>query len=127
MPEALFGLIPAVILPVVARRVGPARARWLALSALTVSAAEAWRIGLVDEVSDDPEAALDRYARRFDRIDLRAVAEVKRLAAAHDATPQGYHERAALAFERLLVSAETRARVNRFLAGQTPWPDGGAQ
>src|SRR5215471_8173568 len=41
LPEMLFGLVPAVVFPYVARRVGYARARRLALSGETLDADEA--------------------------------------------------------------------------------------
>ncbi|HUF12445.1 MAG TPA: enoyl-CoA hydratase/isomerase family protein [Longimicrobiales bacterium] len=127
LPEALFGIIPATVFPLVARRVGPARARWLALTGIAIPAEEAWRIGLVDELSDDPEAALARHARRWDRMDARALAEVKALSAAYNATPRDYHETAGLRFRQLLESPETRRRIDRFLSGKTPWPEGHAR
>jgi enoyl-CoA hydratase/carnithine racemase len=126
LPEALFGLIPAMALRVVARRTGPARARWLAVSTLSIPASEALRIGLIDEVSADLEAALAWYTRRFDRADLRALAEVKAIAATLPAAHAAWHEDVGKRFERLAASAATRERVARFQAGETPWPDSGA-
>jgi len=125
LPEALFGLIPAMVFPVLARRIGHARSRWLALSARTLTAEEAWRIGLVDEVADDLEAALDRHARRLERLDPRAMAAIKRIAALHASTIAAYRESAAALFHELLERPEARERIARFLEGRTPWPDRG--
>ena len=122
LPETLFGLIPAVVLPVVARRIGPARARWLAVSARVVPASEAWRLGLVDDVSD-LESGLATYAHRLERLDARAIGELKAIAAALHRTPDAWHEDSAGRFCRLAESPATRDRVDRFLAGGTPWPD----
>jgi enoyl-CoA hydratase/carnithine racemase len=124
LPEVLFGLIPAVVFPVLARRVGHARARRLALSASTLTAHEARAIGLVDEVADDLEVALGVHARRFDRLDRRALAGVKSIAAAWASGSGGYRRDAVARFGELLASPETRDRIGRFLAGETPWPDG---
>lgn len=124
LPEALFGLIPAMVFPVVARRVGPAPARRLAMGAVTISAEEAWRLGLVDEVVDDLESAVTRYARRLDRLDPRAVAEVKAMSVVYETAPSTYHAHAASAFADLLATGNTRDRIRRFLAGDTPWPEG---
>jgi enoyl-CoA hydratase/carnithine racemase len=122
LPETLFGLIPAVVLPVVARRIGPARARWLAVSARVVSATDAWRFGLVDDVSD-PESGLATYVHRLERLDTRAIGELKAIAATLHSTPDAWHEDSVGRFCRLAASPETRDRVDRFLAGDTPWPD----
>jgi enoyl-CoA hydratase/carnithine racemase len=121
LPEALLGLVPAVVLPHLARRIGVARARLLALSARPVAAAEALAIGLVDEVADDLEAALARWARRFARTDPRALAAVKTLAAEHFGAPSGYGDDALARFSALLASEPTRARIRAFLAGDAPW------
>jgi enoyl-CoA hydratase/carnithine racemase len=125
LPETLFGLVPAMALPMIARRVGPVRARRLAMTGMTITAEEACRIGLVDEVIDDLEIALTRYARTFERLDTRAIAEVKAMSGVHETTPDAYQEHASSAFARLAASRETQERIARFLAGDTPWPDTG--
>lgn len=51
---AVFAPAASCLLP---SRVGQARAEQLLLSGASVDGAEAYRIGLVDELSDDPEAA----------------------------------------------------------------------
>jgi enoyl-CoA hydratase/carnithine racemase len=121
LPEALFGLIPAMVFPVLARRVGATRARWLALSGASLPASEAWRQGLVDEVADDLDACVRGHVRRLTQMDPRAIAAVKAMAVASDATPAGYRADAAASFRRLAESEETRARITRFLAGDAPW------
>lgn len=123
LPETLLGLIPAAVFPVVARRTGVPRARLLALGAPAISAAEALRVGLADEVALDPEAALARHAARFARMDRRAIAAVKALAAAHFAAPPGYGADAAARFRDLFASAPTRERLARFAAGDPPWAE----
>lgn len=126
LPETLLGLIPAMVFPPLARRIGIPRARRLALGAEPFSAEEALRIGLVDEVNDDLEAALGRHARRLSRMDPHAVATFKALLAEHFPLPPGYEEAAAAQLLDLLGRPETEARVRRFLAGQAPWPDEGS-
>ena len=125
LPETLFGLVPAVVFPVLARRVGPANARRLAMGAATISADEAWRLGLVDEIVADLDAAVARFAQRLQRLDQRAVAAVKSLSGLYESARGDYRVHASTAFAELVASAETRDRVRRFLAGETPWPDGG--
>ena len=48
LTEVLFGLIPQIILPVIAERIGAGPARRLALSAKDLNATAAARLGLVD-------------------------------------------------------------------------------
>ena len=127
LPETLFGLVPATILPILVRRVGPARARWLAMGAATLTAQEAWRIGLVDELTDDFDAALAPFLRRVERLDADAVAAAKALVTMLDPEPPPrYHDEALRILRQLLERQETADRIARFLAGETPWPDAGA-
>ncbi len=126
LPEALLGLVPAAVFPVLARRVGLPRARLLAIGGAPLDAASARRLGLADEVADDLETALARHAARFARMDRRAVAAVKALAATHFAAPPGYADAAAARFADLVASPGTRARLARFAAGDAPWEEGGA-
>ena len=123
LPEALLGLIPAVIFPQVALRLGLPRARLLALSGLPLSAARALEVGLVDEITDDLEAALGRYASRFSRMDRRALAAIKSLSATLFETLPEYSANASSRFFELCRSQETQLRVTRFLSGETPWPE----
>jgi enoyl-CoA hydratase/carnithine racemase len=121
LPETLLGLVPAIVFPVAVRRIGISRARWIALGGATWTAAEAHGSGLVDEVTDDLEGTLARHLQRLARMDARAVAAVKRLAATHETSPQAYQAEAVGTFLQLLASDETRSRLRRFAAGSAPW------
>jgi len=116
LPEVLVGLVPAVAFPWVARRAGAMRARRLAMSAASITAAEALAIGLVDEIAADLEKAAAGYIRRWSRADPRALTQLKRIASTYDLGD---------AIERigsLLASPETRARIALAEAGEAPWP-----
>lgn len=121
LPETLLGVVPALAFPVLARRIGTARTRWMAVSGVTIDATEAVRLGIIDVVSDEPEAALARCLRRLTRLDARSIAAVKRLATLHDAGREVYESAALQTFGQLLESPETQARLRRFAAGLTPW------
>src|SRR5690242_20112014 len=51
LPETLFGLVPAITLPVLLERMTPQKARLVMLSAGAYGAAEAQTLGLVDVVT----------------------------------------------------------------------------
>ncbi len=121
LPEALMGLIPAIIFPYVALRIGVSRARLLALGGLSLSVTKALEAGLVDEITDDLESTLSRYAARFSRMDRRALSAIKDLTATHFGVLPGYNADAASRFFELCQSEETQARLQRFLSGETPW------
>jgi enoyl-CoA hydratase/carnithine racemase len=121
LPEALIGLIPVYAFMSVAARTGRARARLLAMGGPTLTADEALRIGLVDEIVDDLDAACNRYATRLSRMDPRAIATIKRLVADADPCGAGYTAPARIEVVKLGASAETRARLGRMIAGEPPW------
>ncbi len=58
LTEARLGLIPAVISPYVVAAIGAKAARRYFLTAETIEAADAWRLGLLHELAQD-EADLD--------------------------------------------------------------------
>lgn len=61
--EARIGFVPAIVLFFLIRRVGEGRARELTLRGNTVSAEEAYRIGLVNTVV--PETEIEEYGNRL--------------------------------------------------------------
>lgn len=123
LPETVLGLIPAMVFPVVARRVGLGRARRLALGLTSLSAVEAAAEGLVDEVVVDLDTALARLERRLDRLDLGAFGSMKSLIVTHFETPAGYDDAAAGALNDRLQDPHVAARIRRFVDGDAPWDE----
>jgi cyclohexa-1,5-dienecarbonyl-CoA hydratase len=62
-PEILLGVFAPVASVVLTERIGRGRAEDLCLSGRTIGADEAFRVGLADEVCEDPGAAALAYAR----------------------------------------------------------------
>ncbi|MFP5405453.1 MAG: enoyl-CoA hydratase/isomerase family protein [Gammaproteobacteria bacterium] len=81
LSEVRLGLIPAMISPYVIGAIGEARARRWFLTAEVFEAAEAWRVGLVDEVvpADDLDGALGTLLGHLLRAGPAALRESKRL------------------------------------------------
>lgn len=79
LTEILFGLMPAMVLPFLARRTNIARATRLALTADEVDPQAALACGLVDMVSDGEDTTpLVRGLRaRLRRLDRRAILALK--------------------------------------------------
>lgn len=122
LPEVFWGLVPATVLAPLTRRVGPVAARRMALGAAAIDAHEARRIGLVDEVADDPFAAATAWGLRWAKADPRALATVKALTrgAVDAAAARG-------ACRTLLATEETRRRLRALVAGQVPWDEAGGE
>jgi methylglutaconyl-CoA hydratase len=77
--EVRLGIIPAVISPFVFDRIGAGPARSLFVTGERFDAATAQRIGLVDEVADDLDAAVERQVAAILRSGPQATRAAKRL------------------------------------------------
>jgi enoyl-CoA hydratase/carnithine racemase len=101
--EVLFGLIPANVLPyLLALRVPPQKARYLVLSSTRITASEALRLNLVDELlpSVGAERRLREIFGRLLRSSPRALAQAKDFTAQLIGRTPG--QAAALARRRIL-------------------------
>ena len=77
--EVRLGIIPGVISPMVLAKIGPNHARRYFLTGERIDAATALRIGLVDEVAADLDAAIERILADILAGGPTAVREAKRL------------------------------------------------
>jgi methylglutaconyl-CoA hydratase len=77
--EVRLGIIPAVISPWVRARIGPAATRRLFMTGERFDAPTALRIGLVDEVTADPDQVVERVVADLLAGGPIAVREAKRL------------------------------------------------
>lgn len=77
-PEALFGLIPAMVLPLALERMRPQVARLWALTASRRSAEEALSAGLLDQVVEPArlERAVTRWVRQLSRVRPEGVRQL---------------------------------------------------
>lgn len=77
--EARFGILPAVIGPYLIRAVGPRQAQRLALMAHRFPAEEALRLGLVQQLAEDLDAAVEATLTELLASGPQAQAEIKQL------------------------------------------------
>lgn len=125
LPEGLFGLIPAVVLPVLQSRIAPQRARLLALTAYSRGAEDAQALGLVDVVCADEKlaATVGRSLRDVSRVKGSAVAALKRFSHEVEGLPlaEGL-ERGVRETTGTLSQPATLLAVRSFLSeGEAPW------
>ena len=122
-PEARRGLVPAQILPWLARRMGRSEAARLVLQGQVMDAAAARTAGLVHEVAADAAslgAAVDAVIADVLQGAPGALAETKALLAAlGGAVPDGYAEAGAAAFARA-AAGEAAEGIAAFKAKQAP-------
>jgi methylglutaconyl-CoA hydratase len=81
--EVRLGIIPAVISPFVFAKIGTGAARRLFLTGERFDATTAQRIGLVQEVADDLDAAVERLVGAILKSGPEATQAAKRLAREH--------------------------------------------
>jgi enoyl-CoA hydratase/carnithine racemase len=81
--EVIFGLIPANVLPMLALRMAPQKARYLVLSSRRITAPEALRLNLVDEIlpGRDGERRIRDIFKRILCSSPRALAAAKEFTA----------------------------------------------
>jgi methylglutaconyl-CoA hydratase len=77
--EVKLGIVPAVISPFAIAKIGPSAARRLFVTGERFDAQTALRIGLVHEVADDVDAALDRVLGEIATAGPEASRSAKRL------------------------------------------------
>jgi cyclohexa-1,5-dienecarbonyl-CoA hydratase len=126
-PEIALGVFAPVASVILAERVGRSRAEDLCLSGRSVDAAEALRIGLVDEVAEEPAAAALAYARGFllprSASSLRLAARALR----HGLARRLREELAALErlyADELMATADAEEGLRAFLEKRPPaWRD----
>jgi enoyl-CoA hydratase/carnithine racemase len=124
-PDAIFGfsevklgIIAAVISPFVLPRIG-AHARRYFLTGERFDAETALRIGLVEEVAEDPDAAVDRVLAELLTSGPNAVREAKQLIRERPDGPEAGHIAA-----RLRAGDEGQEGLRAFLERRTPsWRD----
>lgn len=126
--EARMGILPAVIGPHLVNAVGIREARRLALTASRIGAAEALRIGLVQQVvpADALDAAVDAVIADLLACGPTAQAEIKQLYARLAPGPQGLRDWAdvreltAQTIARVRATPEAREGFAAFLGKRPP-------
>jgi methylglutaconyl-CoA hydratase len=118
--EVRLGIIPAVISPFVFAKIGTGAARRFFLTGQRFDAETAVRIGLVNELADDLDRAVERIVAEILKSGPEATRAAKRLVREH---PSDGDELARLAAS-LRASAEGQDGLRAFLEKRKPgWSD----
>jgi polyketide biosynthesis enoyl-CoA hydratase PksH len=125
LSEALFGLVPANVVPFLIRRVGFQRAYLMTLTAQQIDAGRALEIGLADEITSDPEAAVRRLLVRVHRIREATVRTTKGYFRQMFSLNEDTERLAVAQICELLQDVENVAGIRRYVAqGIFPWQAG---
>jgi methylglutaconyl-CoA hydratase len=114
--EVRLGIIPAVISPFVFARIGAGKARPLFVTGDRFDAATALRIGLVDEIAEDLDAAVERRVAAILRSGPEATRAAKRLTRERPTDARELAETAA----GLRAGAEGQEGLRAFLDKRDP-------
>lgn len=123
LPEALFGLLPGVVVPVLLERMSPHAVRLLALLGVAKSAAWAEREGLVDEITDDLDRSCGAWERALARADKKRIPELREwTSCARTLSPMEALERGAERTARAGAEPRVKKGVRAFVEeGIAPW------
>jgi polyketide biosynthesis enoyl-CoA hydratase PksH len=122
LPELLFGLHPACVLPFLVRRVGFQRAHFLTLSTRPIGVAEAVAWRLVDAWEADSTALLRRHLQRLRHLPRDGIARYKAYARGLHPGLEALQQPAVAANRALFGDAAIRASLERFArSGLFPW------
>jgi enoyl-CoA hydratase/carnithine racemase len=124
LPEGLFGLLPGMVLPIIAERISAQKLRRLALTCESIDAKSALSIGLIDEIvsKENLETRKKALCKKLGRVSKAAVNVLKHYTADH---PQNLKTELQvgrlLTFERLQDPNVIR-RMSLFITeGIAPW------
>jgi len=123
LPELLWGLLPAIIWPVLTERMAPRAVKAWLLTAHAHPAQDALAEGLVDEIVPNLlDTRISRRIRSLARVEPGALVRLRRLSRdtrqhhINDALPEG-----ARITSDLLTHPIVRARLAAFRRGEAPW------
>lgn len=122
LSEVLWGLLPAMVIPYLIRRVGYQSAYRMALTTLPVSADAALTMNLVDEVSDTPDVSLRRLKARLSRVQPATVGDLKRYFRKMWVLTDEVEDLAVSEISRLMVHGAFQKNLRDFVEHQLlPW------
>ncbi|AIQ47426.1 hypothetical protein R70723_17165 [Paenibacillus sp. FSL R7-0273] len=125
LPEAIWGLIPALVSPYLIRRTGYWQAYKMTLTTLPLSAEEALHWRLADEVSSDPDAVISRLYRRIMRVAPGTVREIKSYFKQMWIINETMEQTAIAEIDKLTASPEVREGIQNYVRYKRfPWEKG---
>jgi len=122
LSEALWGLLPACVLPFLIRRIGFQKSYFMTLTTQTINATEAKTIGLIDELSDNLNDSLRRLLLRLNRIQEETVKDLKTYFRKLWIINETMEQTAVQEITRLANKPNVQANIKNFVEKQQfPW------
>ncbi len=122
LSEALFGLLPACVMPFLIRRVGYQKAQWMTLMTGGITAERAFQIGLVDELSPAPDQTLRTMLLRLTRLEGATVKDLKEYMSKLWIIEEDTQKLAVDKITGLVNSEKVRSNISNFVNNNIfPW------
>ncbi|PIQ98160.1 MAG: hypothetical protein COV67_00435 [Nitrospinae bacterium CG11_big_fil_rev_8_21_14_0_20_56_8] len=128
LPEAVAGLFPAIIMPLLYERMTRQKVHWMAISGEKLGAPEARQAGLVDHLVSDREEMerkMNQIVRQVLRVHPGSVETIKRCPSSQDVNPISQAmESGAGQLAEALSDKHIRNAIQAFLGGESfPWQE----
>jgi polyketide biosynthesis enoyl-CoA hydratase PksH len=124
LSEALWGLLPCSVIPYLIRRVGYQPAYKMTLTTLPISAIDAYRIHLVDELTDTPDDSIRKLKPRLIRLSDTTILTMKQYFRKMWLITEAMEDVAVSEFSKLISQPTVRENIRNFVEyGQFPWED----
>lgn len=122
LSEALFGLIPAMIVPYLIRKIGFQPVYYMALTTLSIDAEQALKWQLINVVSEHPEKELQPLLLRVNKIDNETLKEMKRYFRSMWMITEGREQEAVEFTSKRMSLPKVRENIsNYYLHNKFPW------
>lgn len=121
LPEVMAGMIPALILPLLLKRITPNCLKALALGGYTLTGRQLCHIGFADRYGEDTERLLSDQLKRLLAAGPKAVSKVKEMMG--DLNGLDTSEQQSLVRNELLGwldNYDNREAIHRFAMGEVP-------
>ncbi len=115
LSEALWGLMPCMVMPYLIRKSGFQAAKRMTLTTLPFNAAEAERIKLVDEVSDNLTITRNQFCSRIKRLDKETIGKIKNYLNKMDVITQEERDYAVNETSKLFGSPKVLENISNYV------------
>ena len=122
LSEALWGLLPANVIPYLIRRVGFQKAYMMTLTTRIVTGQEALQIGLVDELSANLEDSVRKLSLRLNILEESTLKNLKAYFRKMWIIDEEIEKHASDELTHLLKEPTVQANIKNYAEhGKTPW------
>jgi polyketide biosynthesis enoyl-CoA hydratase PksH len=122
LSEALWGLLPAQVMPYLIRRTGFQTAYRMTLTTETIDAKKAYEWKLIDILSENPDAEIKKLITKIQRVKSETILELKDYFRKMWLIDEAMEELAKEELKKLISKKTTQASIKNFIEnGKLPW------